>query len=193
MTAQCVKALNGLYCGSRPAEFAADDARPSSAQQFCLDAVASAVRDLGPPGPGLTPTGALRELCGFQPGSAGEPVVAAVYLRGLVSLPPVGIDFADPATALTGRDLDRWCSWRSSLLCEEAVGRQRQRDCGVRIPHSDPFVWDKQEFGRFMSELLERRLVLLRARQPHTIGVFFVKKKSGKLRLILDTRRCNPL
>lgn len=168
LAAECVEALNGLYASGRTTEFAAENAELSAAQQFCLGAGVSACDDLGPPEPGVTPVGALRELCGFQPGYAAEPTAAACYQRGLVSLPPVGIDFADPAKVLTGRNLDRWCSWRSSLLCDESVGRERQRDCGVRIPHSDPFVRDRMEYGHFVSELLERRLIVPRQRQAES-------------------------
>eukprot|EP00972_Heterocapsa_arctica_P038415 5658106-Heterocapsa_arctica.AAC.1 len=38
-----------------------------------------------------------------------------------------------------------------------------------------------------------RGLVSVGSRRPHTVGAFFVTKKSGQLRLILDTRRCNVL
>lgn len=72
------------------------------------------------------------------------------------------------------------------------MGRQRQRECGVRIPHSVPFVRDRAGYGEVIAELLERRLGVPRPRQVHTVGVF-VKKKSWKLRLIFDTQRCNPL
>ena len=46
--------------------------------------------------------------------------------------------------------------------------------------------------GRFLSRLHESRMLsFVPGRFDHTVGVFFVVKKSGQLRLILDTRKAN--
>lgn len=159
-----------------------DSSELSSAQQVSHGASFSACADLGLPEPGITPAGAFRELCGFQSGCTAEPTAATRYQGGgLVSCPHVGIDVPDLAKVPPGRNLDRRCSWRRSLLCEESVGPYRQRECGARIPYSDPFVRDRAEYTQFVSEMLERRLVARRKRQAHTVGVFFVTRKSGEV------------
>ena len=58
-------------------------------------------------------------------------------------------------------------------------------------PHIDPMLANSPvHMGKFFARLFKcRMLQLIPGRREHTIGVFFVLKKSGKLRLILDTRK----
>ena len=58
-------------------------------------------------------------------------------------------------------------------------------------PYIDPMLANSPvHMGKFFARLFKcRMLQLIPGRREHTIGVFFVLKKSGKLRLILDTRK----
>ena len=58
----------------------------------------------------------FKELCGSKPGYEAVELPRASFQRDRVSLPPVGIDFADGEKLLAGRDLDSWKKWRSRML-----------------------------------------------------------------------------
>eukprot|EP00959_Pyramimonas_sp_CCMP1952_P210102 4396034-Pyramimonas_sp.AAC.1 len=64
-------------------------------------------------------------------------------------------------------------------------------------PGATKVYWDKtlqsntDEYLRFVQDLLDRGMVELRTRREFEVGVFFVRKKSGRLRLIVDARAVN--
>ena len=64
--------------------------------------------------------------------------------------------------------------------------------CGVRQCYQDPKLNDPHQYVGFVKKLVSLNLVEL-STQPatETVGLFFVKKKGGKLRLIVDCRRSN--
>lgn len=90
--------------------------------------------------------------------------------------PPIG---RHSATRSTHRPPTRFAPRQASSF----AGDRERRSLGPR-PEG---VW------QFRRRALGARLVVPHARRSHTVGVFFVEKKSKKLRLIFDTRRCNPL
>ncbi|CAK0857511.1 unnamed protein product [Prorocentrum cordatum] len=52
---------------------------------------------------------------------------------------------------------------------------------------------DQVRYSNFAMQMLEAGLVTIRAERPATVGIFFVAKKDGRLRMILDTRAVNDL
>ena len=181
--------LNGLYTGS--------EAPPplglgSSSQQLqCTEHVKRAVAAVGKPDADINPTGAFTELCGTDPGYAAELGPTRPYMRDLVSLPPAGCRPVDPGRLLSGECLDKWLNWQTKILRDPVCVNDSGVEPRVLTPYSDPFVKDKQAYGAFISDLVERGIVSLRSKRKRTVGIFFVAKSNGRLRLIFDTRVAN--
>ena len=77
----------------------------------------------------------------------------------------------------------------SELLADEdALSR-----CEPVRPYIDQILAHSPvHMGRFFGRLFKSRMLqLVPGKFDHTVGLFFVRKKSGKLRLILDTRGAN--
>ena len=58
-------------------------------------------------------------------------------------------------------------------------------------PFADPALLKPQTYASFIADLIECALVKLQSAAPPTLGMFCVRKASGKQRLILDTRIVN--
>ena len=82
----------------------------------------------------------------------------------------------------------------------------RRRRSGLKRPYSDPLLHSASELGKFVSHLAERNIVdyvvdesSLGApsrgepvlRRVERVGLFFVKKKQGRLRMVADCRLSN--
>ena len=80
------------------------------------------------------------------------------------------------------------------MLRSNDVAQQLMKDSDI-CPHIDPVLkYSRQSYVEFLAELHSRGLLRWRRQQEghqHTLGVFFVTKKDGSLRLIFDTRRAN--
>ena len=80
------------------------------------------------------------------------------------------------------------------MLLNDADACTRMSECNVE-PYFDPKLkYDRKSYVEFITELTERGLLRWRKAvtgERHTLGVFFVAKKDGKLRLIFDTRVAN--
>eukprot|EP00973_Karenia_brevis_P042568 5893336-Karenia_brevis.AAC.1 len=83
--------------------------------------------------------------------------------------------------------------WRSTLLrpLSEAFSLQQQMD--LQSPYTDPALGKhSKRLGRFYAQLF--RCGMLRFRDGWTrekVGIFFVRKKNGRIRIIIDTRIAN--
>lgn len=80
---------------------------------------------------------------------------------------------------------------RSQLVSlNEAL--QRIQEVGPREVYSDPKLRVRRSYIDFAKKLINLGLVDLSTQKAQEeVGVFFVKKKQNKLRLILDCRRSN--
>lgn len=165
----------------------------SAAQRSCLDRLAQTFRELPPPDAHINSAGALRALCGSNPGYTAEELPCATSNRELVSPPPEGMRFATIDGAVTGDDLDFWMSWRSRMLRSPGEVEVLRQPLGLVQPSSDPFVRRGKEYGGCLDDLARRRLVSFGREKPASVGVFFVPQKDGRLRLIMQTRMANTL
>ena len=77
---------------------------------------------------------------------------------------------------------------RSPAEYAEAV-----KAAGPIQPHVDPRLAKSPEvYAKFLVELQQRGQLSFSEERSHTVGVFFVRKKSSdELRLIIDTRMAN--
>ncbi|CAK0839425.1 unnamed protein product, partial [Prorocentrum cordatum] len=175
----CIAALNNLrgegdFCSR---------ARPSEAQFSAVDMLWQVVSEDKPPGDAASPEAALVELLGS--GSLGYgpdgPAVVAPYDRGLVSRPE--------SAGRVGLEPDRQgvIDGENSLMLRADEAR----------PGAFKVCWDKtlqsnrDECVQFVEDLLGCGVVELRTHLDFEVGVFFVRKKSGRLRIIVDARAVN--
>ncbi|CAK0883778.1 unnamed protein product, partial [Prorocentrum cordatum] len=152
--------------------------------------VRRAAVELGPPPPDLTPAGALRELRGASVyEDLDSPVVS--FDDSLVSLPEAGNIPVPLGQLLQDEgDFDVEASIHEQLLRTEeaesnllAAPRQPYKDTNLR---GDPRV-----YARLVKRLADAGMVTYTDTPRERCGLFFVRKKSGKQRMVVDCRRAN--
>lgn len=152
-----------------------------------------AVRRLGPPPPGVTPSVAFGELRGS---SLYEDELVSSTVQpldlSLVSLPEVGSQPIDLSAIYgTGGDdfVARFCS---SALAERQVAQAALREGPRRAYMDEGLAQSGPDYARFLRRLdAAGMLVFDTAPGVEQIGFFGVSKKGGKVRLVIDCRRAN--
>ena len=140
-----------------------------------------------------SPEAALRQL--LHSGSNYEgPGRLAPYARGKVSLPAdqgVAAELVDLLPKEFAGKLRNFSE--AMLLSEEELGGVMQ-DTSMPGCYHDPVLANSpREWAGFVCELLRSGVIDFTLRPQVVAGVFFVRKKSGALRLIIDARRANRL
>ncbi|CAK0825783.1 unnamed protein product, partial [Prorocentrum cordatum] len=103
-----------------------------------------------------------------KPGYSSMPVKPAAFQRDLVALPSPGAK-CDGASILQG-------------------------EVPAVKPHCDAkLMQSKSSYASFVADLYDAGLVKFGSLRESTLGIFFVPKSDGKLRLIFDTRCVNQL
>ena len=170
----------------------------------CTWQVSQAFNDVGSPvEPLLTPDGALRELLLTTSVYAEDRLDVKPDDQDLVSWPPVGSTPCDLALGLPDADCTMFAEWNTRVLkpvpesssdsfvepntCTDTFKSTKKAYCDPALFHSASVYADflrRLDAGGMIhwSPARGRREVL---------GVFFVAKKNGSLRLIFDTRVLN--
>lgn len=183
--------MNALYFGSSVAP-AKSSGNISTAQQLVHQHIFNSVQKLGGPGP-LSGAEALEQLRAFDGyGEDQAPCAVKSYTPELLSLPDMG-NCAVPLDELLG------CDGRSivgdfvhSRLLNVDEARSQLEKCGVRQPYSDPRLREPRVYREFVKRLLAAGLVELTTTEPvERVETFFVGKKDGRLRMVVDCRRSN--
>ena len=185
-----VLALNQLSgVGARPAAGVAH----SEGSKLCLSRIAEAYAGIGTKPDDLTSEGALRALLGCS-GSYGERQDLAPYASDLVSWAPSGQIPVNLADVLPEPDRERLVSWKSRLLRDSTEAEVLRKESGVSRPYCDPSLTrDPKKYGDFLKRLEASNMIRYEKwdGSAASLGIFFVKKKNGTLRLIFDTRLLN--
>ena len=181
-----VLAVNQLYSQDYTCKHA-----PSRAQTAALDQFCSKYKAMGSPPVGLTPAGALRELCHESLPYLGETAGPVPFDADLVSLPGVGCVPVDPVVSLPPEHSDLISGPEAPMLRLPSDAEHVLKESGLSKPHFDPAFRSGKVYGKFIQMLLERDLIDLQIGGTSYLGVFFVSKKDGKIRMILDTRIVN--
>ena len=122
--------------------------------------------------------------------STGKSAVMP-YAEGNISWPQVDSSPIPLMDCLPKADSEWLGSWHEHMLVRDGGSSN-----GDICTYVDPVLKnDKKAYGRFLSELHKRNMVKFRPAhgKEGILGIFFVKKKSGQLRLIFDTRKMNKL
>ena len=141
--------------------------------------------------PELHPEEALTALLGAMTTYSDDRMVCkAVFCEDLVSWPEPGclpVEIADLLEPAVGNLL-------KPQGIEELLAEEREMSPSEPVkPYVDSVLaHSPKHMGRFLSRLAESKMSdFVPGTRAHTVGVFFVHKKNGKLRLILDTRAAN--
>ena len=206
----CLRGLNACYAGTKfsykndvQQVMVDKHVRPLSAAQFqCCKHVSSCIDSLGQPPQDLVlePAGALRELCGTVTGYDVSPVSGrpVSYRPNDLSIPtssnePVSIgdlwDFGRSSKS-GSRVID--CFSKTKIL-PKAVAADRLARSGVEKCYSDPLLRVPHVYGKFLQSLYQANCIEYQLEDCciEFVECFFVAKKNGKLRLVIDARRAN--
>ena len=182
-----IRALNSLHDKHSNTAFSAANAAQASVALELGDSY----RQAGKPPSEFCPAGAFRELCGKALPYLGEDSGPAMYEKGLVSLPARVDNILDVDAFLRARNSNRLIHHNSSMLVSDTEAAQRLADAGINKPHIDSSFNSGAVYGDFLRDLHSRNLLSWKSHRKSFLGLFFVRKKNGTLRLILDTRVAN--
>jgi len=183
-----IKALNELS-GCANSQFSKK--KPTRAQRRVIDSIAKAYRDVGgdfslhdPPGHSC-----LQELCTSSHLYETDRSDVQPYAREKVSWPEVKSHPVPLEGCLPHADREWLAAWQEQML------RPMDSHSVEKVqPYIDPILKHNQgEYIGFLKELQDRNMLRFQRAEGHPfmLGIFFVRKKSGKLRLIFDTRLLN--
>ncbi|CAK0871377.1 unnamed protein product, partial [Prorocentrum cordatum] len=191
MVSEVVNALNELYVG-QPCRHG-DHSQPVSAgQQRALDNVRDAVRRFGKPPEGLTGSGALEELRVLSDYAGESATVAPFSFDNINSLSLPDEGFTPVALDTLGGGAGRKIVERlHDMMLSQSEGRARIESDGPRKLYIDPALRNPKLYIQLLRILERRNLIDYYSDKACSVGVFFVYKKSGKLRLILDGRHAS--
>ena len=166
--------------------------RPTGVQVDMVDSIARRVFEYGEPPGDLSPESALLELCASRDLYSQEPQNLAPYQADKLKVAKGGI-VTKSATALLRPEIAGLLSkFRECIERPPAELDQVLSDGSPPVPYWDPVLKSSTE----QRHQLFRRLIRLGIFGAHTgikckAGVFFVKKKDGSIRMVIDSRLPN--
>ena len=156
-----------------------------------LSRIVDANKDVGQPPSSLSPAGALRELCRESLPYLTEDAGPASFKPGLVALPELSQTACQSESALCSEHRDRLDGAGSTLLNSVDATQRALLDADLEKPYVDPAFRSPKVYGQFLSDLSKRGIICFKLNGKSYLGMFFVHKKDGKVRLIFDTRLTN--
>eukprot|EP00438_Fugacium_kawagutii_P018856 Skav230896 [mRNA] locus=scaffold2765:199618:204679:- [translate_table: standard] len=189
---ETVDALNQLYDFGGGSGTVLADELVSAAQARSLEFIEECIEQLGPPGD-VTGPGALEALRvteGYEDLPSSSTLGS--FDPALVSLPAGGVQPCDLAD-LWGEGGQMFVKeFISEQTVSEDAASQKLEAIGPRCVYTDPKLRGRRDYVKFLNQLRELNLIDFSIEEAtETVGIFFVKKKQGRLRLILDCRRSN--
>lgn len=168
------------------------------AQKSAMRRIHLAHAQRAPPVDDETDKAALLQLLSSKAASGYFSSVAAgavtPYEKGAVSLPRDQRKPVDLESILPPRERQRLTSFSSEMmLSDEEMAAVLERGMEGDMYVDPRLAEDKKVYHGFVSELVESGLVGFTTNPRSQVGLFFVSKKSGKLRMIIDARRTNKL
>ena len=168
--------------------------RPTGAQLATYQEFLTAARRFGKPPEDLSGQGAFSELQVAQAYGGDSPTIASLTIDNVdsVSLPVAG--FSPAPLENIGDGLGRkLVETMRQLEYPRSEGLARMRERGPKRVYSDPHLRNPQLYVALLRRLEAANLVAYYTSCVSSVGVFFVYKKDGTLRLILDGRQTSEL
>ena len=183
-----IRALNEL-AGCHNSEFSRK--KPTRVQKRAIEHISKSFQDVysvDDVDPGRS---ALEDLCSLSRLYQMDRSDVVSYVKESVSWPQVESSPVDLGSCLTAADSERLATWRKHMLKpSDSVADEK----AVKHAYMDPILkHNMREYVGFIRELQSRHMVAFKPSNGETgeLGIFFVRKKNGKQRLIFDTRALN--
>ena len=120
----------------------------------------------------------------------GGPLKA--YVKGLVSLPESVAGSQCVTSVLDSGDQEIWLDFCSRVMLSSQEYEEVLQEEGLAGLYTDPSLTNTQKvYGDFLKDLHKRGMIEFGRSAVIELGIFFVEKKNGKLRMIVDARRLN--
>ena len=142
---------------------------------------------------------AIHELLHLCPSSEympeeGTRSTVRPYEKSLVSLPELGADFLDASQLIDDQGREVLEQFEHSMLAPDFVtGKLFETGNRAKTYLDEVFRQKPEVYADFITDLAERNMVEFRTSATCVITPFFVNKKNGRLRLVLDCRSANEL
>ena len=188
-----VGSLNDLWCGAGDGSVF-DHERPSLAQDQVLSRVGAAVDRFGEPPPDMTGPGALEALrvCGPGGYESDAQGTRAAYDSSPLSLPKEGTSPTPLETLWGDGGREFVVGFCDTQVSPSSRASAQLEHLGLERCYTDPVVQKPRHWTKFLRRLHACGVVEYSLEAPcETAGVFFVKKKNGDLRMVIDCRRSN--
>ncbi|CAK0878156.1 unnamed protein product [Prorocentrum cordatum] len=163
----------------------------SLAQRQCLTHISSSVEELGAPPRDLSPAEALRQLRVAGGGYCVEESPLGSYGPALVSLPDGKVPPVPLSDVWGDGGISKVELFVQQSLLPADVAAARLDAWSVKTPYSDPRLRCARDWEGFARDLHARNLVDFSLDDGVRVDAFFVKKKGGRLRMVIDCRRSN--
>ena len=182
------EATNELYGSHSSFAGPLTASKEAALAQFC-----NHYRNVDKPPSDVSPAGAFLELCQNSLPYLSESVGPAPYDNEKISLPDACNDPANPLSCLSPEHLELISGPGNPMLRPEDEALHELDDLGLSHAHVDPAFNSPKIYVQFLMQMHSRQLLQFTTGGKTYLGVFFVTKKNGKLRVILDTRIVNCL
>lgn len=186
-----VKCLNEMYCAAVPPGKAMQE---TSAQRSSHHEIFKQLGRLKQPKIRCNTREAIKELLHSPVSYNGDENMTTVrpYERSLVSLPNCGADPIPLHEVLDddGREVLKGAAF-SMLLSEEEWGEIVEKGDFVRPYMDSRLQSDETLYHQFAKDLWEKGMIDFTQQPGDLVTPFFVNKKDGRLRFILDCRGVN--
>ena len=116
------------------------------------------------------------------------------YSKELCSWPKIGSTPTPLEGILSPADIHYCENGCESLLRSEQASRALQQELNISKPYSDPsLINNPKTYADFLWRLHAAGMLrwTVRGSRNYTVGVFFVRKSNGRIRIIFDTRVAN--
>ena len=129
-----------------------------------------------------------------SPGAYGLPTHLASYQKDRLSMPSELIKAAELSQLVPECDRSQVVNFEQECLRPIAEVQALREELGDITPYFDPLLrasWRK--YSEFLHSLHRVGMVRWSLSRKERVTPFFVKKKNGKIRLIIDARRVNRI
>lgn len=183
-----IRALN--WCASPNKRFSSGST--SGGQRSALRHIWDVVKRSGTPPLDLSEYGAARErLCLSRSYSGTEGTHLAGYGEAPVSLPSTSRSPVDLEKVIEGAPKEFLKDFEHKLPKSDFEWAQDSDDAARIRPYSDPALLVHSNYLHLLTALNDAHILTWTVRPRGRVAAFFVWKKNGKLRLVLDIRQVN--
>ena len=190
-----IDALNSMFGFTDPLVCPADGATLNAAQAKARSHIQTAYADACANNDMCTsPEESLSALLSTSGLYNSDTSAVVPYSKELCSWPQIGSKPTPLSSILSPADVSYCQDGCEPLLRPTAAAQSLRKELDLRQPYSDPsLVKNPKVYADFLRRLGQAGMVRWseRGARENSVGVFFVRKSNGKIRIVFDTRVAN--